>query len=359
MTEKKHSAGKRNLNATVAKMHAVYGKRLRQEDYSALLSCTSVSDAAGYLKRSTYYSKSLDKIDVETIHRGNLENILRRSYYENYFRMIGFEKIGGDEFYNFMIIKTEIDEILICILHLNAGTTDHITTLPIYMNRYTSFNLMSLAQVRSYSELLSLTAKTPYHDILLGFKPEMLPDGTDGHINYAGCELKLRTYYFNRLIESLNSFGGESRRKLRSFIGTQIDMINIINAYRMTKYFNDDEKEIKARMIPIYLKAPEKKMDELFAARDEKDFLDKFSKTYYGREIAEAGLDMKNPEAALITLRYMQTKRVFGSARSAPECFFTFNALAEIEIKNIIRIIEGIRYSLPAKEISELLICRD
>ena len=27
-------------------MHAVYGKRLKPEDYSALLGCTSVSDAA-------------------------------------------------------------------------------------------------------------------------------------------------------------------------------------------------------------------------------------------------------------------------------------------------------------------------
>ncbi len=355
MKERRYTADKRNLNATVAKLHAIYGKRLRQENYSALLSCTSVADAAEYLKHSTYYSKALDKINTETIHRGNLENILRRSLYENYFGIIGFEKING-EFYNYTIIKTEIDEILICILHLNAGTTDHITTLPIYMNRYTSFNLMELAQVRSYSDLLDLTAKTPYYEILKKLAPESKPDGTCGHIDYAACELKLRTYYFRRLLESLKSFGGETEKRLTSFIGTQIDMINIINAYRMKRYFNADDKDIKARMIPIYLKIPEKKLDELFSAKDERDFLDKFSKTYYGRTVADGGYNTGDPEMDLVQLRYKQTKRAFSRAVSAPECFFTFNTLAEIELKNIIRIIEGIRYSLPAKEISALLI---
>ena len=256
MKEKK-SSGRRNLNATVAKMHAVYGKRLKQEDYSALLSCTSVSDAAGYLKRNTYFSRALEGVDTENIHRGNLENILRRSLMENYFRMIGFEKIGGDEFYNYIIVKTEIDEILICILHLNAGTSDHITTLPIYMNRYTSFNLMELAKVESYGELLSLTEKTPYYDILKAHRPE--EEG--GHIDYSAIELALRTYYSKRIIESLKQFGGETEKRLRTYIGTQTDMINIINSYRMKRYFSADPDEIKSRMIPIYMRIPEKKMD--------------------------------------------------------------------------------------------------
>lgn len=352
MNPKGKDAGGRKLNATVAKMHAVYGKRLKNEDYSALMSCTSVADAAGYLKRNTYFSRALEGIDTETLHRGNLENILRRSVIENYFRITGFEKIGMNEFYNYIVIKTEIDEILICILHLNAGTTDHITTLPIYMNKYTSFNLLELAKVRDFSELLSLTEKTPYYDILKQFKT----DKPGVHIDYAGCELKLRTYYFGRLIESLGAFGADTQNRMKNYIGTQIDMINIINSYRMTKYFSADRHEIKKRMIPIYLKIPEKKMDELYSANDEEDFLGKFSKTYYGRELAEEGYDMKNPEAALIHFRYKQTKRAFSRSVTAPECFFTFNTLAEIEMKNIIRIIESIRYELPVREISSLLI---
>ena len=65
---------------------------------------------------------------------------------------------------------------------------------------------------------------------------------------------------------------------------------------------------------------------------------------------------MKNPEMSLVQFRFLKTKRAFSRSTSAPECFYTFNQLAEIEVKNIIRIIEGIRYSLPTKEIAELII---
>ncbi|MGN0667369.1 MAG: V0D/AC39 family V-type ATPase subunit [Huintestinicola sp.] len=344
------------LHATVAKIHAVYGKRLSQDDYSALMGCTSVTEAATYLKHNTHYAKILEGIDTNTIHRGMLEDILHRSVYENYFRIIGFEKISGSEFYNYLIIKTEIDEILICIQHLNAGSEDHINTLPIYMDRYTSFDLLELAKVRSFSELMYLLEKTPYYGLLKDMRPAAEEDGSDGSIDYPACELKLRSYYYNRVLDSLNAFDKDTRKRLTEYIGTQIDMINIINSYRMTKYFSADENVIKPRMIPIHKHYAERTLDELYKASDSDEFVKRFSQTGYGRSAAELGFDMSDPESALVRLRYKQTKRAFSRSVTAPECFFTFNMLMETEVKNIIRIIEGIRYSLPAKEISALLI---
>ncbi|MDE7294210.1 MAG: V-type ATPase subunit [Oscillospiraceae bacterium] len=355
MISKRHNISGKNLNATVARLHALYGKMLKSRDYSALISCSSVADAAGYLKHSTHYSKVLQGIDTDTIHRGSLENILRRSVYERYFSIIGFEKIGDAEFYNFKTVKTEIDELLICITHLNAGTTDHITTLPIYMNKFTSFDLMELAKVRSFEELLKLTEHTDYYEILADLRPEKV-DGAEGHINYAACELRLRTYYSKRLMESAEMFDKVTAKELKNIIGTQIDMINIINAYRMTAFFHADKEETKERMIPLYLRIPESKLDELYSARDEKEFLERFAKTYYGRTAAEMGFDMTNPETALSLMRHKQIKRAFRRSVSAPECFYTFVNLAETEVKNVIRIIEGIRYAVPVKEISQLII---
>lgn len=353
---KGHSPIKRNLNATVAKLHAIYGKRLRDADYSSLLSCSSVAEAVGYLRANTYYQSVLESINPDNVHRGNFETILHRGRYENYFHILNFERIGNEEFYNYLVIKTEIDEILICITHLNAKTTDHITTLPIYMNRYTSFNLMDLAHVRSFAELLALVEKSPYYDILKAYQPKMNDDGSEDRINATGCELSMRTYYYVRLLESAEAIGGESARKLKKLIGSEIDIINIINAYRMKKYFNADGADIKKRMIPIYENIAERRLDELYSSQDEKEFITRLSSTYYGRAIAEQGYDMKKVEASLTKIRCKQTKRAFSRSTSTPECFYTFNKLADIEVRNIIRLVEGIRYSLPVKELSSLII---
>lgn len=342
-----------NLNATVAKLHAVYGKRLKPEDYSALISCTSVNEAAGYLKRSTHLAHALEGVDVNTVHRGMLEDVLRKSIIEEYFRIIGFENISGEEFYNYIILKTEIDEILICIQHMIAGSEDHITTLPIYMDKYTCFKLMELAKTRTFSDLLALVAKTPYYSLLKEFAP---PSGSASDINYAACELKLRVYYYNRLLSSLEAFDNGARKRLRKSIGVQIDLINIANSYRMIKYFHAEAEYIKPRMLPIYIGIPENRHDELYSSVSAEEFIDKFRRTKYGREMEDCGYDLTDLEKAVQLYRHKEMKRAFSRSQTAPESFFTFNRLMDCEIKNIIRIIEGIRYSLPVGEISALLI---
>ena len=60
---------RRNYNATVAKIMAIYGKRLTPQDYSELMSRQSVAEAAEYLKKNTHYSDMLSSIDTNTIHR--------------------------------------------------------------------------------------------------------------------------------------------------------------------------------------------------------------------------------------------------------------------------------------------------
>ncbi|MBQ5311338.1 MAG: V-type ATPase subunit [Oscillospiraceae bacterium] len=335
-----------NMIATVAKLHAISGKKLSKDDYAQLISCSTVADAAGYLKRRTYYARALDNVDTDRIHRGNLENILRRCFYEDYYRIANLEKVGDDEFYNYLVLKTEIDEILMCITHLNAGTDDHINTIPIYMNRYTSFDLTDLARVRSFDELLALIKGSPYADIL-----KMFPPDDSGYIKYPECELALRTYYYRRLLKYADKTGDD---EIRSFICSQIDMINIINAYRMKKHFGMSPETIKAAMIPIYLAVPEKKFDAMYEAKDMKGFAAELKKTVYGRDLSDQ--ELESPEQPLQRLRLRQTKRAFSMAFSPPVVFFAFNTLADIEIKNIIRIIEGIRYSLPAEEIGRLII---
>lgn len=343
---KAHDFYSGNMTATVAKLHAMNGRKLSKDDYIQLISCSTVTDAAGYLKRRTYYARALENVDTDRIHRGNLENILRRSFYEDYYRIANFEKVGDDEFYNYIVLKTEIDEILMCITHLNAGTDDHINTIPIYMNRYTSFDLTELARVRDFNGLLALIKGTPYAGII-----KTMPPDTNGYMDYPACELALRTYYFRRLLKYAEKTNDD---EIRSFICSQIDMINIINAYRMKKHFNMTPEQVKAAMIPIYLAVPEKKIDALYAAKDMEEFAKQLRNTVYGRELTDD--ELSAPEQALQRLKLRRARRAFSMAFSPPVVFYAFNTIADTEINNIIRIIEGIRYSLPADEISRLII---
>lgn len=341
----------KNAPATVAKIRSIYGKRLRSDDFSEMLECRTVQEAAEFLKNTAAYGETLASVDTNTVHRGLLEDLLHKHEFMTYIRVAGFEQLNKQEFFNFRILREEIEQILECIRYINAGETDkHIQTMPVYMNDYLSFDMIGLAQVKSFSDLLDFTSKTEYHNLLKFFAPE---EGEK--IDYTGCEVRLRRYYYNRLMESAKLFGKKTADELSEFIGVQTDLINIINSYRMTAYFHEDAEKIRRLMLPFGHMSQEK-MEELYASADGEDFTRRLEKTYYGRLMKRSGIESDDLETAALRLQYDHFRRELASVQEAPAAVYAFNYLMENEVRNIIRVIEGIRYSVPRKNIEPLLI---
>ncbi len=329
---------------------AIYGKRLTQQDYLEMMSKQSVQEAAEYLKKNTHYSELLSSIDTNTIHRGMLENLLRRSVYDTYIRITGFEHISKEEFYNYKILQTEIDEILRCIRFLNAGSEKLISDVPIYLKGLTSFDLIELARVTDFKELLVFLKKTPYYDVLKNVKTN-----ADGKVDVTECETLLRTYYIKRLKSSLD-FKKNDVKQFVSFLETDIDLINVINSYRLTAFFGATGDEIEKDMLPFGGRLSPTKQKEIYSADNSEEFVKRFSKTNYGRQMIENGYDINNLEQSANQLRYKYAKLMLKRSQSAPLSVYSFIFLLEIEVKNIISIIEGIRYGVESSKIAPLII---
>ena len=340
----------KNYNATVAKIMAIYGKRITPQDYTEIMNKQTVSEAAEYLKKNTHYSSVLASIDTNTVHRGMLENLLRRSVFEVYMRITGFEHISKQKFYNYKIIQTEIDEILRCIRFINAKSKKMITDVPIYMNSLTSFDLIELAKITDFSELLSFLRKTPYYDVL-----KKIDVNSEGQVDVTKCETLLRSYYINVMKSSLN-FKKRDADQFVSLLESDIDLINITNAYRLTAFFGESEDVIEKDMLPFYGKLSPAKQREVYSAPNSEEFIKRFSKTYYGKIITENGYDINDIEHSARQLRYKYTKLALKRSSSAPLSVYAFIYLMEIEVQNLISIIEGIRYGVEASKIASLII---
>lgn len=340
-----------SYNATVAKIRAMYGKRLMPQDYTELAARQSVADIADYLKKNTHFADVLAPVDTNTVHRGMLEDLLRRHIFEMYRKITRFEHISGQEFYNYKIIAAEIDVILNCIRHINAKSEKQITDLPIYIQDMVSFDLIEIAKIRSFEELMEFIAKTPYDDVLREIRPD-----ENGKVDYTECEVRLRTYYLARVEKTVSAWGGETAKKLNSMILTDVDLINVINSYRMTAYFGESAEEIERNMLPFYGRLSKAKQQEIYDAPDSEEFIKRFSKTYYGRQLADLGADMNDLEYCMSMLRFRYAKLALKSSCSAPVSVYSFMYLMEVELQNLISIIEGVRYGISAKKIESLLL---
>lgn len=355
MNNRKHGTyTKGKYYATVAKIRAMYGKRVTADDYAELVTKQSVADIADYLKKNTHYSEILASVDVNTIHRGFLESLLQRYNFEMYGKITGFERIGRQEFYNFKIVSAEIDIILSCMRFINAGSEGQIESIPIYLNGITSFDLIEIAKMRSFPELLEFLKKTRYYELLKDIKPD-----ENGRVDCGKCEYILRNYYFEGLVEASKHYRRSEADKLDLMILTDIDLINIINAYRLKEFFGSDEREIFDKTFSFEGRISNAKLAELYSADNGEEFIKRFSKTYYGRIIAENGLDSKNGgdlELSANKLRYKYAKAALRDSQTASVSVYAFMYLMGVEVRNLISIIEGVRYGVPSKQIEALII---
>lgn len=332
-----------------AKAKCMYGKRLRTNDYQDMLRKQSVKELTDFLKESTYYSSCLSHINSNQIHRGQLEELLRREVSQRYVRLCRYHFGFETDFYNFYFLRMEIEQLLRCIMSLNAGTMEHfIIELPAHLIKHASFDLLALAHIRSYDDLLDLLQHTPYRALL----EELLHQPP---INYTACEKALMEYYYHSLLDIVrHKFRGQTRKDLERIISVNITLSNIMLMYRMKTFFHFPAEEVKKQTLNENYRITKKRFEEFLSSGSPEEFLDVFRQTYYGKAIH--GVTFTTFENYVTRILNQFNKKLMRFSTSAPAVLYAYMALNSIEVDNITSIIEGIRYQVPSGQIERLLV---
>ena len=93
----------------------------------------------------------------------------------------------------------------------------------------------------------------------------------------------------------------------------------------------------------------------MIEAQTVEDFFDIYDQCYYGKnnKIAEDSLEFEHHLNQII---YMYNKKLMRFSTSPPAVLYAFIILNDTEVKNIIKIVEGISYQIPISQIQSLLI---
>jgi len=343
-------------HAVTAKARALYGRRITSEQYKDLLRCRNVPEVASYLKSSTSYSNPLQNISESNIHRGQLENILRRWIFDSYAKMYYYLDSNEDNFFKLIISEFEIREILRMILLLKAGDPEeYISSLPGFLISKCKVDLLRLASVRSFNDLLKVLEGTHYKRILNPFNPtENQPT-----IDYIGCEHSLYEYHFRCTIDLINKSTNKSeRRELQQLIGMRIDHINLKSIYRGKILFKSEPQNIALRIFPFHRALTKKMIDEMLNADSDEHLNQIIDRIFKSSGAIKRMSKNENTflESYTDRLLYKANKSYLHLSQNASVVFYAYFVLSQLEISNIIYIIEGIRYQLPTEEIQKLII---
>lgn len=134
-------------NAIMTKVRAMYGKMLTPSQYEELIHKHTVQEISAYLRDETPYGAEMEWLKDSQVHRGQLENLVRKEEFYQYTRLMKYERTKNS-IYNFVIMDDEIDVILSCLRYLISGRSEEfVVNVPSFIGPYTSFNLFSLAAV--------------------------------------------------------------------------------------------------------------------------------------------------------------------------------------------------------------------
>lgn len=338
-------------NAIISKAKSMYASRLKPEDYEELLKYNQISDVVAYLKRNKKYENTLSEVYENEIHRGQLEDLIRKSYFFKVAKIVSFISTKDRKFYELDMIKREIEIVLSSLRSVISGDIkSSVRDLPLFFRKHASFNIEKVIKSLTFRDLLFNLKDTRYYDILQPFykdDPMM--------IKYTDIEHKMMEKYHTIVIKRIDEyFKGKVRRQLMDIYQTKVEIDNIIKIYRLKKFYDADEEEIWKAMITENIRMSHKQLEELIQLENPNEVLEVISKSQYHDYIDDD--DYVYIEYQAERIKYHLAKRYMYFSTVPAIVYTVFIFLNEIEQANIFNIIEGIRYDIDKADIKRMLI---
>lgn len=339
--------------AMSTKARAMFGSRLQANEYETLIQKKSVPEVASYLKNETYFSKTLDGINEKAIHREQLESLLRMDIFH---RLEKLERYGGENDRGFIyafVMRSEIRMILACVRYIVTNDEEIrsgiISDLPMFAQKYFSFDIKRLPEVTSFSELLDVLKGTAYERIIFKYQSERLEE-----IDYIALEHDLELELYKDTIQLLDlTKKNEVNVALDQLIMSKAELINLSAIYRLKKYFKESSLTIEKFMLPYTCFLKKHELEDMIENCDADEVLERVAKKYHRYT---HDLRFTSIEQYVQMIQFNMGHHMIEYYQDSHVVFLSYLLLAETEIQNLINIIEGIRYQIAPDRIRALLV---
>lgn len=342
-----------------SKIHALKSSLLTEDDYRELISLHSIPEIVKNLSERDFYSELFIKVDPETIHRRDLELLIRNKIVDvlNKFRSLfrGPER----ELILLLLKRYEIANLKLALRNALTEAKGDVRDLSYKfynLGDFAEINPQAIAMCKNTDEVLNALEGTVYYAEI----KHILESGTKNTANLVYIlETSLDKWYVSTISMSTRKLGGEDRESVLKNIGTYVDLANLEWILRAKKFYSFSAEALYNSLFHTGYRL---RQDYLRMACDTKsvdEAIDFFKGCFY----AEIFKDLKDDDSLAFELSQRIQRYFFkfintGSLSNE----FTFSKLfeylylVEFEFKDIVLITEAIRYSMGKDEIPKYLI---
>ena len=320
-----------------AKLKGMYAKRLKNDDLQDLAKQNNLKSAVAILKNK---SLSLNVLS-EDADREQIEKVLNGEIIYDIEKIVKYLDKNETQIFNLLISKYEIRCIKRAI-KLLYSKNEYDENIKIWTNTIFT-DLKGLESIKSIDEFLKIINNTKYKKILKKYFVNK-----DTEYSIFEIENELDKMYLKSIYNSAGN-----NKNLKKMIGAKIDFTNILWIYRMKKYYNFSEDKIEKSIIDINYALKKNQILSLVKAKNIEELNEILKKTVYSNiatdDIYELECNMKKYLHGL----YIKN---FKSNLLSINCIYSYLNLVELENKDIISIIEAVRYGIDKEKLLKKLI---
>lgn len=320
-----------------AKLKGMYSKRLKNDDLQDLAKQNNLKSAVAILKNK---SSSLNVLS-EDADREQIEKVLNGEIIYDIEKIVKYLDKNDTQIFNLLISKYEIRCIKRAI-KLLYSKNESDENIKIWTNTIFT-DLKGLESIKSIDEFLKIINNTKYKKILKKYFENKNTEYSIFEIENELDKMYLKSIY--------NSAG--NNKNLKKMIGAKIDFTNILWIYRMKKYYNFSEDKIEKSIIDINYALKKNQILSLVKAKNIEELNEILKKTVYSNistdDIYELECNMKKYLHGL----YIKN---FKSNLLSINCIYSYLNLVELENKDVISIIEAVRYGIDKEKLLKKLI---
>lgn len=337
-----------SYSGITAKVKAMEGKLITDEQYRYMAALESVPATVEFLRTLPPYQDTFSNLDDESLHRGTIERLLADSLYRDYTKLYRFGSLKQRRFLDFYFFHFETDILKNCLRNAVAhqSVSLGLARYEGFFKKHSSVDLIQVSASESLEEFIDNLEGTAYYKPLIKLKDS----GDTDHFDY---EMALDLFYFGHAWDLIqNTLPKSEQDTILQCFGTKLDLLNLQWIYRTKRYYAVSSEAVMTLLIPIHYKLRPEHLKRLAETDSAEDFFSALSLTWYGSRLKKAELSEK-PDLEIL-YRYVLNHIHRTVSKRSPysmAILYSYLYFKEAELRKIITIIESIRYNTDVSEI--------
>lgn len=334
------------------KIKAMKKKLITPQEYQQLESLSSVSEALAYLKKKPAYEILFRDYDEARTHRGDIEAVLTNSLYHDFSKLYRFANLKQRKFMDFYFIHYEANLLKNCVRCAYTGIPSQLQ-LPMFKDffeKHSALDVVRLSGCLTIGDFINALSGTKFYNPL-----SILQQSE--HNSLFDYESALDQFYFSTVWKEKDKIlKGKELNTITATTGYRIDLLNMRWIHRAKKYYRMSSADMYSMLIPCRYKLTAKQVSAMVECGTVDELISIMRSTYYGKHYGEEISDIHSTErlyTEVIENIYALTTRENPYSIAPVNSYLYFK---EHEIRRITTIIEGIRYNLSPREISEYVV---